>query len=575
MFSDVSDWRQITSIWVCDTEFIALPGEHPEPVCLVATEIFSGQTVRLWRHEMTNARCAPFDCGQTSLFVAYYASAELSVFKACGWAIPINILDLFVEFRLRTNGAYLPFGNGLLGALQYFGMHGMTTEDKDSNRDLIMRGGPWSDEERQRILNYCEEDVSASKQLFLKMQPGIDLKRALYFRGTYCKAVAEMEYTGVPVDVVTLSRIQKGWEKIKDKLIARVNQIIPVYQDNHFVTALFVRWLSQNGIAWPLLDSGGLALDEETFSEMAEKYPQVGLLKELRINLSKLRTNDLTIGSDGRNRVMLSPFSSKTGRNQPSTTRNIFGGSKWLRSLITPKPGKFLCYIDWSSQEIGIAAKLSNDPNLMEAYRQDPYIWFARHVGAVPRDATKSSHKLERAIYKETMLAVGYGMGVESLAAKINQPVARARTLLMQHRETFPRYWAWNNAAVNHALARLNIHTRSGWILNVDDRPKVTSLQNWPMQANGADIMRMAACMMVEAGLKICCPVHDAFLVEGLVGREQETISEAQKQMARASAFFLDGFELRSEAEIIMPGERLHDERGRLFYQMIMDLLQE
>jgi hypothetical protein len=37
------------------------------------------------------------------VFVAYYASAELGCFRALGWPMPANIIDLFVEFRDRTN----------------------------------------------------------------------------------------------------------------------------------------------------------------------------------------------------------------------------------------------------------------------------------------------------------------------------------------------------------------------------------------------------------------------------------------------------------------------------------------
>ena len=52
-------------------------------------------------------------------------------------------------------------------------------------------------------------------------------------------------------------------------------------------------------------------------------------------------------GSDGRNRCLLSPFRSITGRNQPSNARFIFGPSCWLRSLIQPEPGRAVAYVDW------------------------------------------------------------------------------------------------------------------------------------------------------------------------------------------------------------------------------------
>jgi DNA polymerase-1 len=60
----------------------------------------------------------------------------------------------------------------------------------------------------------------------------------------------------------------------------------------------------------------------------------------------------------------------KKVRNTPSANRFIFGPSVWLRRLIKPAPGMALAYIDWSSQEVAIAAALSGDPFLIDAVRR-------------------------------------------------------------------------------------------------------------------------------------------------------------------------------------------------------------
>jgi DNA polymerase I len=75
-----------------------------------------------------------------------------------------------------------------------------------------------------------------------------------------------------------------------------------------------------------------------------------------------MRLSDLAVGSDGRNRTLLSAFRARTGRNQPSNTKFIFGPAVWLRGLIKPPPGHGIAYVDWSQQEFGIAAALSGDP---------------------------------------------------------------------------------------------------------------------------------------------------------------------------------------------------------------------
>jgi len=128
-------------------------GERPRPVCLVARDLRTGRTWRLWRDELGPA--PPFPIGPDALFVAFYASAELGCFRALARRRPANILDLFTEFRGRTNGVPTPAGAGLVGALTYFGLDGVGAQEKDELRALVLRGGPWSEQERAAIHEYC------------------------------------------------------------------------------------------------------------------------------------------------------------------------------------------------------------------------------------------------------------------------------------------------------------------------------------------------------------------------------------------------------------------------------------
>ncbi|NLY28689.1 MAG: site-specific integrase [Alcaligenaceae bacterium] len=93
-------------IWLADYEFAAAPGERPVPLCLVAKELLTGRTVRRWGDGLKGP--APFDLGPQSLYVVYYASAEMGCHLALGWPLPANVLDLYAEFRVQTNGRVLP-----------------------------------------------------------------------------------------------------------------------------------------------------------------------------------------------------------------------------------------------------------------------------------------------------------------------------------------------------------------------------------------------------------------------------------------------------------------------------------
>jgi hypothetical protein len=109
--------------------------------------------------------------------------------------------------------------------------------------------------------------------------------------------------------------------------------------------------------------------------------------------LSLMRRESITVGSDGRNRTTLHAFRAKTSRNLPGSSAFIFGAPSWMRSFVKPQPGRALCYIDYEQQEFCIAAVLSRDKAMQEAYRSgDPYLSFARMAKAVPANATKQSH---------------------------------------------------------------------------------------------------------------------------------------------------------------------------------------
>jgi DNA polymerase I len=553
-----------------DFEFVAYPGERPEPVCLVAKFLRVGRTIRLWRDQFGPAPPYPVDAD--TLFVAYYASAELGCHRALGWPMPARILDLFTEFRDRTNGLTTPAGASLLGALTYFALDAMGATEKEEMRALIMRGPPWTPEEQAAILDYCEEDINALARLLPAMLPRIDLPRAL-LRGRYMAAAAAMEHDGVPIDVETLALLREHWADIQDELIRAID-VYGIYDGRTFQTDRWAALLARHGIPWPRLESGQLDLSDETFRQMAKIYPLVAPYRELRSALSELRLNDLAVGMDGRNRTILSAFRSRTGRNQPSNSKFIFGPSVWLRGLIKPPPGYGVAYVDWSQQEFGIAAALSGDTAMQAAYQSgDPYLAFAKQAGAVPADATKVTHKSERELFKACVLAVQYGMEAEALALRIGQPTIVARDLLRVHRETYRTCWRWSDAAVDLAMLTGSLHTTFGWHVHVGENPNPRSLRNFPMQANGAEMLRIACCLATERGVEVCAPVHDAVLICAPLERLDVDVTRMREAMAEASRAVLSGFELSTDANVVRYPQRYMDPRGAVMWDRVMALI--
>ena len=100
--------------------------------------------------------------------------------------------------------------------------------------------------------------------------------------------------------------------------------------------------------------------------------------------------------------------------------------------------------------------------------------------------------------------------------------------------------------------------------------PNPRSLANFPCQANGAEMLRLACCMLVEAEIGLCAPVHDAVLIEAPASTINETVREAKQIMGEASKLVLSGFEIGTDAKIVRSPDRYIDESGYIFWNTII-----
>ena len=304
------------------------------------------------------------------------------------------------------------------------------------------------------------------------------------------------------------------------RLIVEVDPAYRVFEGSTFKSARFRDYLRREGLPWPTGDDGRLKLDDDTFKDMARRFPQLEPLRQLRKTLSTLRSIKLAAGHDGRARCMLSPLASKTGRNQPSNSRFIFGMPKWMRSLVTPAPGTALAYIDYSMQEVGIAAALSGDEALWDAYCSgDVYLAFAKQAKLAPPDATKETHKPVRDQCKAIVLGVQYGQEAEGMAMKAGISVSMAHELLERHRRTYRRFWEYNRLAVANAMAGYPVTLPLGWRIRQGEttdevHPNPRSFGNFPVQGTGSEILRAACVAARREGHTLVAPVHDALLAE-------------------------------------------------------------
>ena len=117
------------------------------------------------------------------------------------------------------------------------------------------------------------------------------------------------------------------------------------------------------------------------------------------------------------------------------------------------------------------------------------------------------------------------------------------------------------------------MQTVFGWRRRVGAGVNARALMNFPMQANGAEMMRIAAIAATEAGIEVCAPVHDAFLIAAPLDRLDEQVEHMRALMTKAGEAVTGGFPVRTDATVVRFPDRYMDEGGREMWDRIMTLL--
>ncbi len=294
---------------------------------------------------------------------------------------------------------------------------------------------------------------------------------------------------------------------------------------------------------------------------MYSAHPGIEGLHALRDSIGFIAKARLPIGRDGRNRPSLFPFCTATGRN--AHARSPYNAHAGVRSFMVCPPGSTMSYLDFRSQEVGVAAVLSGDERLKTDYAGgDVYHALARMRGLTNETDPviwKKTERSQRDRMKPLQLGINYGMGVPSLARGLDRHPVIASTIIELHKRTYPRFWEWRAGMVHDAMLVRRIESSFGWPLRISTSPNKRTLYNFPMQAGGAEMLREAAVRLCEAGIVPIMLIHDGILFEET---DPEKLSHAREIMLQAGRDACDGFEIGvDEDQRLGGGVRYRDKR--------------
>jgi DNA polymerase-1 len=239
---------------------------------------------------------------------------------------------------------------------------------------------------------------------------------------------------------------------------------------------------------------------------------------------------------------------------------------KIFRSCFIPAPGYRLVVADYSQIELRVAAELSGDRRMIEAYQNDEDL-HRLTAALIAEKSLDQVEKSERQAAKAVNFGLIYAMGAKGLAEYaynnygVQMSLKQAETFRKRYFEAYQGIARWHNA-IRKKLPRemrtmgvaCSPHS-GGRLRRWQEEPKLTELLNTPVQGTSADITKAALARLPfalrETGAKLIATVHDEILLEAPEGTAEQATQVLQQVMEQAGQQYLRKVPVKAEVAIV------------------------
>jgi len=366
----------------------------------------------------------------------------------------------------------------------------------------------------------------------------------------------EMERAGILVDQGAMAAMSEEFGRSMEELEARIHagagRRFNVASTRELGQVLFTE------LELPVLKrlKTGPSTDQDVLEKLADQHELPRLVLEHR-TLAKLKGTyvdalpQLVDPRDGRIHTTFNPGGAATGRlsSQDPNLQNIpirTELSRRIRAAFVAPPGRRLLSADYSQIELRILAHYSDDPALLEAFRnrEDIHTRTAAETFGVERSAVTPEM---RRVAKMLNFGIAYGLSAFGLSQRLDLPGAEAQQIISRYFERYAnvkRYVEWaveearktgeSRTLFGRVRAMPDIGARNPALRNAAERTAI----NMPIQGTAADIVKLAMIRVHDALARegrdalLLLQVHDELVlevaekdvapVEALVRREME-----------------------------------------------------
>lgn len=367
--------------------------------------------------------------------------------------------------------------------------------------------------------------------------------------------LADMEYTGVKVDVATLQQnsdtMNAEIAAIEQQIYEYAGETFNIGSPKQLGEILFEKMaLVKNA---RLTKSKQYQTGEEVLKKMAYKHPIVSLILEWR-KLSKLKSTyidalpQLINPKTGRIHSTFTQTITATGRlsslnpnlqNIPVRTER----GRDIRKAFVPSEGNVLMAADYSQIELRIVAHVCQDERMIETFRQneDIHATMAAHIYGVEKEEVTAD--MRRAA-KTVNFGILYGISAFGLADRLQIPQSEAKQLITDYFKSFPKISDYLNDTLEFAREHGYVETLMGRRRNIRDINAKNGILraaaernaiNAPIQGTAADLIKIAMIRIHEEMTKrnmrskMILQVHDE-LVFDTCPDELEVLTELVRE---------------------------------------------
>jgi DNA polymerase-1 len=446
---------------------------------------------------------------------------------------PADVRDTIIESRVLYTGDNTARKHSLADCCK---------RELNFDLDKTIQASDWSGPLTPQQIAYAALDADLARRLHIALDPKIEaakLREVVDLENRDLPAMIWLAQSGIGFDRDAWSAVATESETEREQVRSDLDAAAPPKPQGEMFGPSW-NWDSPADVK-AALKAVGHEITTTSDDALAEiEHPLGGLIRQYRSAAKRVGTYGREwlkhVSADGRVYASWQQIGADSGRMACSkpNLQNLPRDVRYRRCFAA-SPGRALVKADYSQIELRLAAKIANEPTMIEAYRRGDdlhTLTASKILGKV--DVTKDVRQLAKSLN----FGLLYGMGAANLRVycRSNYGVELTEQQAKEYRaaffETYPGLARWQRTAGGSRDKAITTYTISGrHRLNVT---RFSEKLNTPVQGSGADGLKAALALLWDRRGEhpTAFPVlvvHDEIVVECDHG-EADSVSHWLKQ---------------------------------------------